>query len=74
MIFYCETQISKTNNLKVTIGALKFVSRTIPRSVGFNTPTACCGIVSKACFGFHTRDLNLLSYILKLTQLFIFWG
>ena len=25
--FYCETQISKTNNLKVTIGALKFVSR-----------------------------------------------
>jgi hypothetical protein len=25
--FYCETQISKTNNLKVTIGVLKFVSR-----------------------------------------------
>jgi hypothetical protein len=24
---YCETQISKTNNLKVTIGVLKFVSR-----------------------------------------------
>ncbi len=24
---YCETQISKTNNLKGTIGELKFVSR-----------------------------------------------
>jgi len=26
-MFYCETQISKTNNLKVTIGVLKFASR-----------------------------------------------
>jgi hypothetical protein len=28
--FIRETQISKTNNLKVTVGVLKFVSRTIP--------------------------------------------
>jgi hypothetical protein len=24
--YYCEAQISKTNNLKVTIGVLKFAS------------------------------------------------
>jgi hypothetical protein len=46
--FYCETQISKTNNLKVTIGELKFVSRIIPQSGGCNTP--------QLALGFHTRD------------------
>jgi hypothetical protein len=48
---YCETQISKTNNLKVTIGELKFVSRTIPQSGGFNTPQRAFEFASKACFG-----------------------
>ena len=50
-LYFCETQISKTNNLKVTIGELKFVSRTIPQSGGFNTPQRAFEFVSKACFG-----------------------
>jgi hypothetical protein len=47
-LFYCETKISKTNNLTVTIGNLKFVSRTIPQSGGYETP--------QLAEGFHTRD------------------
>ncbi len=32
-----ETQISETNNLKVTIGALKFDGRIIPEANNLNT-------------------------------------
>jgi hypothetical protein len=55
-IFYCETQISKTNNLKVTIGVLKFASRTIPHSGGYNTPPLEAELGSRACPGVHTHD------------------
>ena len=60
--FYCETQISKTNNLKVTIGELKFVSRTIPQSGGCNTPPLGAELGSRACPGVHTRDLEYLGF------------
>jgi hypothetical protein len=36
--------------------ALKFVSRIIPRSGGFNTPQLAAESVSKACFGVHSRN------------------
>jgi len=35
---------------------LKFVSRTIPQSGGYDTPQRAREFVSKACFGFHDRD------------------
>ena len=49
-----ETQTLKANNLKVTIGVLKFVVElsdnqrlleTIPRSGGFNTPQLALGFI-----------------------------
>jgi acyl-CoA synthetase (AMP-forming)/AMP-acid ligase II len=57
---YCETQISKTNNLKVTIGELKFVGRTIPQSGGYKTP--------QLALGFHTRDS-----FYKCPKAVVFW-
>ena len=36
--------------------ALKFVSRIIPHKRWYNTPQLAAEYVSKACFGFNTRD------------------
>jgi len=37
---------------------LKFVSRTIPHSGGYNTPQLAAELGSRACPGFHTRDFR----------------
>jgi hypothetical protein len=57
--FHCETQISKTNTLKGTIGELKFVSRTIPHSGGYDTPQLAAELGSRACPGVYTRDIRI---------------
>ena len=40
--------------------ALKLAGRIIPRSGGYNTTQLAAESVSKACFGVHTRDKNIL--------------
>ena len=44
-----ETQIPKRSTSE-------FVSRIIPHTQGYNTTQQAREIVSKACFGVHTRD------------------
>jgi hypothetical protein len=46
---------------------LEFASRIIPRSGGYNTPQLAAEPVSKACFGFHTRDLFYEKVIISFT-------
>jgi hypothetical protein len=38
--------------------ALKLASRIIPQSGGYDNPQQAAEIVSKVCFGVHTRDLS----------------
>ncbi len=60
--FYCETQISKTNNLKVTISILKFAGQ-IPilseQSGGYNTLPLGAELMFRLCPGVHTRDCEI---------------
>jgi len=51
-MIYCETQISKTNNLKVTIGELKFVSRTIRKAEGVIPRSELSNLFQSLLWGF----------------------
>ena len=65
-MFYCETQISKTNNLEGHYRCIEISKSNNPAiSGGYNTPSLGAELGSRACPGVHTRDLSLMWQYLK---------
>jgi apolipoprotein D and lipocalin family protein len=59
MAFVVRLKFQKRITWKVTIGALKFVSRTIPQSRGYNTPQLVATLFPKLVLGFIPMILLL---------------
>ena len=58
-MFYCETQISKTNNLKGHYRCIEIYKSNNPAiSGGYNTPPFAAELESRACNGVHIRDYS----------------